>query len=96
MLRSLDTKRLQQRWRFQLFGGNGNLLVASFCVERRFQPSEGVVVDRNEDGDKEIGIGGVELPPTGVPYDKVVAHSPHRISRRINELYADERSNIRG
>ena len=55
-----ETKGLQRGPAFQLFDGGGNLLVAQFVLNSDFTNLKVFAVDQNGDGDKEIGIGGIE------------------------------------
>jgi Cellulase (glycosyl hydrolase family 5) len=55
-----ETKGLQRGPAFQLFDGGGNLLVAQFELNSDFTNLKVFAVDQNGDGDKEIGIGGIE------------------------------------
>jgi hypothetical protein len=55
-----ETKGLQRGPAFQLFDGNGNLLVTQFVLNADFTNLKPFAVDQNGDGDKEIGIGGTE------------------------------------
>jgi Cellulase (glycosyl hydrolase family 5) len=55
-----ETKGLQRGPAFQLFDGDGNLLVAQFVLNSDFTNLKVFAVDHNGDGDKEIGIGGIE------------------------------------
>src|SRR5262245_2462131 len=55
-----ETKGLQRGPAFQLFDGNGNLLVTQFVLNHDFTNLKVFTVDQNGDGDKEIGIGGIE------------------------------------
>ena len=55
-----ETKGLQRGPAFQLFDGAGNLLVAQFVLNSDFTNLKVFAVDQNGDGDKEIGIGGIE------------------------------------
>jgi len=55
-----ETKGLQRGPAFQLFDGNGNLQVTQFVLNPDFTNLKVFVVDQNGDGDKEIGIGGIE------------------------------------
>jgi hypothetical protein len=55
-----ETKGLKRGPAFQLFDGNGNLLVTQFVLNVDFTNLKVFAVDQNEDGDKEIGIGGTE------------------------------------
>src|SRR5207344_1997527 len=55
-----ETKGLQRGPAFQLFDGGGNLLVAQFVLNSDFTNLKVFSVDQNGDGDKEIGIGGIE------------------------------------
>ena len=43
-----------------MFDGNENLLVAQFVLNADFTNPKAFTVDQNGDGDKEIGIGGIE------------------------------------
>jgi FG-GAP-like repeat len=55
-----ETKGLQRGPAFQLFDGNGNHLVTQFVLNSDFTNLKVFAVDQNGDGDKEIGIGGIE------------------------------------
>jgi hypothetical protein len=55
-----ESKGLLRGPAFQLFAGNGNLLVSQFALNPDFTDITVFAVDRNGDGDQEIGIGGVE------------------------------------
>jgi hypothetical protein len=55
-----ETKGLQRGPAFQLFDGNGNLLVSQLVLNPDFTNLKVFAVDQNGDGDKEIGIGGIE------------------------------------
>ena len=55
-----ETKGLQRGPAFQLFNGSGNLLVTQFMLNPDFTNLRVFVVDQDGDGDKEIGIGGIE------------------------------------
>jgi Cellulase (glycosyl hydrolase family 5)/FG-GAP-like repeat len=55
-----ETKGLQRGPAFQLFDGNGNLLVTQFVLNSDFTNLKVFTVDQNGDGDNEIGIGGIE------------------------------------
>ena len=55
-----ETKGLARGPAFQLFDGNGNLLVTQFVLNADFTNLKAFTVDQNGDGDKEIGIGGIE------------------------------------
>jgi hypothetical protein len=55
-----ETKGLRRGPAFQLFDGNGNLLVTQFVLNADFTNLKAFTVDQNGDGDKEIGIGGIE------------------------------------
>jgi glucose/arabinose dehydrogenase len=55
-----ETKGLQRGPAFQLFDGNGNLLVSQFVLNANFTNLKVFPVDQNGDGDQEIGIGGIE------------------------------------
>ena len=59
-----ETKGLQRGPAFQLFDGNGNLLVTQFVLNSDFTNLKVFAVDQNGDGDKEIGIGGIETGRT--------------------------------
>lgn len=54
------TKGLQRGPAFQLFDGNGNLLVTQFVLNGDFTNVRAFAVDQNGDGDKEIEVGGIE------------------------------------
>jgi hypothetical protein len=55
-----ETKGLQRGPAFQVFDGNGNLLLTQFVLNPDFTNLKVFAVDQNGDGDKEIGIGGIE------------------------------------
>jgi hypothetical protein len=55
-----ETRGLQRGPAFQLFDGNGNLLVTQFVLNGDFTNVKAFAVDQNGDGNKEIGVGGVE------------------------------------
>jgi hypothetical protein len=55
-----ETKGLGRGPAFQVFDGSGNLLVTQFVLNPDFTNLRAFVVDQNGDGDKEIGIGGIE------------------------------------
>jgi hypothetical protein len=55
-----ETKRLQRGAAFQVWDGDGNLLVTQFVLNSDFTNLKVFAVDQNGDGDKEIGIGGIE------------------------------------
>jgi hypothetical protein len=55
-----ETKGLQRGPAFQLFDGSGNLLATQFVLNADFTNLKAFTVDQNGDGDKEIGIGGIE------------------------------------
>jgi hypothetical protein len=55
-----ETKGLARGPAFQLFDGSGNLLVTQFVLNADFTNLKVFPVDQNGDGDKEIGIGGIE------------------------------------
>jgi uncharacterized protein YllA (UPF0747 family) len=55
-----ETKGLLRGPAFQLFTGNGVLLVTRFVLNPDFTNITVFAVDQNGNGDKEIGIGGVE------------------------------------
>ena len=55
-----ETKGLARGPAFQLFDGSGNLFVTQFVLNADFTNLKIFVVDQNGDGDKEIGIGGIE------------------------------------
>src|SRR5262245_26183986 len=55
-----ETKGLARGPAFQLFDGSGNLLVTQFALNADFTNLKVFPVDQNGDGDKEIGIGGIE------------------------------------
>jgi hypothetical protein len=54
------TKGLQRGPAFQLFDWSGNLLVTQFVLNADFSNLQVFAVDQNGDGDKEIGVGGIE------------------------------------
>ena len=55
-----ETKGLKRGPAFQLWDGDGNLLVTQFVLNADFTNLKVFAVDQNGDGDNEIGIGGVE------------------------------------
>lgn len=55
-----ETKGLQKGPAFQLFDWSGNLLVIQFVLNADFSNLQVFAVDQNGDGDKEIGVGGIE------------------------------------
>ena len=55
-----ETKGLARGSAFQLFDGSGNLLVTQFVLNPDFSNLTAFIVDQDGDGDKEIGIGGIE------------------------------------
>jgi hypothetical protein len=55
-----ETKGLQRGPAFQLWNGNGDLLVTRFALNRDFTDITVFAVEQSGDGGKEIGIGGVE------------------------------------
>ncbi len=55
-----ETKGLQRGPAFQLWNGNGNLLVTRFALNPDFTNLTVFAVDQNGIGIQEIGIGGVE------------------------------------
>jgi len=55
-----ETKGLQRGPAVQIWDGNGNLLVTQFVLNGDFTNVKAFAVDQNGDGDKEIGIGGIE------------------------------------
>jgi len=55
-----ETKGLARGAAFQLFDGSGNLLVTQFVLNADFTNLKVFPVDQDGDGDKEIGIGGIE------------------------------------
>jgi Divergent InlB B-repeat domain len=55
-----ETRGLQRGPVFQLFDGSGNLLLSQFALNGDFTNLRAFAVDQNGDGDKEIGIGGIE------------------------------------
>jgi hypothetical protein len=55
-----ETKGLQRGPAFQLFDGSGNLILTQFVLNRDFTNLKVFAVDQNGDGDKEIGVGGIE------------------------------------
>ena len=55
-----ETKGLARGPAFQLFDGSGNLLVTQFVLNADFTNLKVFPVDQDGDGDKEIGIGGIE------------------------------------
>jgi hypothetical protein len=60
-----ETKGLARGPAFQLFDGNGNHLVTRFVLNTDFTNLRFFAVDQNGDGDKEIGIGGIEISGQG-------------------------------
>jgi hypothetical protein len=55
-----ETQGLQRGPVFQVWDGNGNLLVTQFVLNADFTNLKVFVLDQDGDGDQEIGIGGVE------------------------------------
>jgi len=55
-----ETKGLLRGAAFQLWNGNGTLSLTRFALNRDFTDITVFAVDRNGDGDHEIGIAGVE------------------------------------
>jgi len=55
-----ETKGLGRGPVFQLFDGSGSLLVTQFVLNADFTNLKVFPVDQDGDGDKEIGIGGIE------------------------------------
>jgi aldose sugar dehydrogenase len=55
-----ETKGLQRGPAFQLFDGSGNLILTQFVLNPDFTNLKVFAVDQNGDGDKEIGVGGIE------------------------------------
>ena len=55
-----ETTGLTRGPAFQLFDGSGNLLVTQFVLNGDFSNLKVFAVDQDGDGDKEIGIGGIE------------------------------------
>jgi hypothetical protein len=55
-----ETKGLARGPAFQLFDGSGKLLVTQFVLNADFTNLKVFPVDQDGDGDKEIGIGGIE------------------------------------
>jgi len=55
-----ETKGLLRGAAFQLWNGNGTLSLTRFALNRDFTDITVFAVDRNGDGDQEIGIAGVE------------------------------------
>jgi hypothetical protein len=55
-----ETKGLQRGPAIQLFDGSGNHLFTQFVLNADFSNLKAFAVDQNGDGDKEIGVGGIE------------------------------------
>jgi hypothetical protein len=55
-----ETQGLQRGPAFQVWDGNGNLLVTQFVLNADFTNLKVFVLDQDGDGDQEISIGGVE------------------------------------
>jgi len=55
-----ETKGLQRGPAFQVFDGSGNLILTQFVLNPDFTNLKVFAVDQNGDGDKEIGVGGIE------------------------------------
>jgi hypothetical protein len=65
-----ETKGLARGPAIQVWNGNGNLLLTQFVLNADFTNLKVFAVDQNGDGEKEIGIGGVESsgPQRGPAY----------------------------
>jgi Divergent InlB B-repeat domain len=55
-----ETKGLARGPALQVWDGNGNLLLTQFVLNPDFTNLKVFAVDQNGDGDKEIGVGGIE------------------------------------
>jgi hypothetical protein len=55
-----ETKGLVRGPAIQVWNGNGNLLLTQFVLNADFTNLKIFAVDQNGDGDKEIGVGGIE------------------------------------
>ena len=55
-----ETKGLARGPAIQVWNGNGNLLLTQFVLNPDFTNLKVFAVDQNGDGDKEIGVGGME------------------------------------
>jgi hypothetical protein len=55
-----ETGGLQRGAAFQVWAGNGNVLLTRFALNADFSHLRVFVVDQDGDGNQEIGIGGVE------------------------------------
>ena len=55
-----ETKGLARGPAIQVWNGNGNLLLTQFVLNADFTNLKIFAVDQNGDGDKEIGVGGIE------------------------------------
>jgi hypothetical protein len=55
-----ETKGLARGPAIQVWNGNGNLLLTQFVLNADFTNLKVFAVDQNGDGDKEIGVGGIE------------------------------------
>ncbi len=55
-----ETKGLSRGPAIQVWNGNGNLLLTQFVLNPDFTSLKVFAVDQNGDGDKEIGVGGIE------------------------------------
>ena len=55
-----ETKGLSRGPAFQLFDGASNLLVGQFVLNSDFTNLKVFTVDQNGDGNKQVGIGGIE------------------------------------
>jgi hypothetical protein len=55
-----DTSGAQKEPAYQLFNGNGNLIVTQFVLNFDFTNLGVFAVDQDGDANKEIGIGGIE------------------------------------
>jgi len=55
-----ETRGLARGPAFQIFDGNGNLVVTQFVLNQDFTNLRFFSTDQNGDGDLELGIGGIE------------------------------------
>ena len=55
-----ETKGFQRGPAVQVFDGNGTLIFSRFVLNTDFSNLRVFAVDQNGDGDKEIGVGGIE------------------------------------
>ena len=55
-----ETKGLARGPAIQVWNGNGNLLLTQFVLNSDFTNLKVFAVHQNGDGDKEIGVGGIE------------------------------------